>query len=127
MKYSNISSTFLTVQILVHLKFDLQGVSFWNGLYELALTDKNMQVKLGLKMVLECWDREFLGTTTIFQKNNIGWPQQPQSEKVSDISKKLGFWWAISQKGASIEHFGARDEPIIWSRKFFGEIGLLRL
>ena len=61
---------------------ELQGVSFWNGLYKLALTDKNMQVKLGLKMVLECWDREFLGTTIIFQKSGIGWPQQPLTEKV---------------------------------------------
>ena len=60
----------------------IQGVSFWNGLYKLALTDKNMQVKLGLKMVLECWDREFLGTTIIFQKSGIGWPQQPLTEKV---------------------------------------------
>ena len=47
----------------------LQGVSLWNGLYELAMTDIDMQVRFGLKMVLECWDREFLGTTTIFQKN----------------------------------------------------------
>ena len=32
-------------------------------------------------MVLECWDAEFLGTTTIFQKNNISWPQQPPTKK----------------------------------------------
>ena len=49
--------------------FHVQGVSFRNGLYELALTDIDMKVRFGLKMVLECWDREFLGTTTIFQKN----------------------------------------------------------
>ena len=46
----------------------LQGVSFRNGLYELDLTEIDMQVRFGLKMVLECWDREFLGTTIIFQK-----------------------------------------------------------
>ena len=45
-----------------------------------------MQVKFGLKMVLECWDREFLGTTTIFQKNNISWPQQPPTEKVLNFN-----------------------------------------
>ena len=33
-------------------------------------------------MVLECWNREFLGTTTIFQKSSISWPQQPLTEKV---------------------------------------------
>ena len=45
-----------------------------------------MQVKFGLKMVLECWDREFLGTTTIFQKNNISWPQQPPTEKLLNFN-----------------------------------------
>ena len=60
----------------------LQGISYWNGTYELVLTDKDMQVRFGLKMVLECWDREFLGTTTIFQKNDICWPQQPPTELV---------------------------------------------
>ena len=50
-----------------------------------------MQVKFGLKMVLVFSDREFLGTTTIFQKNNINWPQEPPTERVSYISKKLDF------------------------------------
>ena len=50
--------------------------------FEMDLTDENMQVRLGLKMVLECWNRKFLGTTTIFQKSSIGWPQQPLTEKV---------------------------------------------
>ena len=76
----------------------LQGISYWNGTYELALTDKDMQVEIGLNMVLECWDREFFGTTTIFQKNNISWPQQPPTEKVlkfnmifHDSTKKIVF------------------------------------
>ena len=49
-------------------------------------------------MVLECWDREFFGTTTIFQKTNISWPQQPPTEKVlnfnmifHDSTKKIVF------------------------------------
>ena len=45
-----------------------------------------MQVKFGLKMVLECWDREFLGTTTIFQKTNISWPLQPPTERVLNFN-----------------------------------------
>ena len=45
-----------------------------------------MQVKFGLKMVLECCDREFLGTTLIFQKNNISWPQQPPAEKLLNFN-----------------------------------------
>ena len=59
----------------------LQGILFWTGLHELALTDKYIQVRFGLRMILECWDRKFLGTTTIFQKSSIGWPQQPLTEK----------------------------------------------
>ena len=77
----------------------IQGISFWNGLYELALTDKHIQVRFGLKMIQVCWDREFLGTTTIFQKSSIGWPQQPLTEKVlkfnmifHDYSRKIKFF-----------------------------------
>ena len=64
----------------------IQGISYWNGTYELALTDKDMQVEIGLNMVLECWDREFFGITTIFQKNNISWPQQPPTENVLNFN-----------------------------------------
>ena len=41
------------------MKVRIQGISYWIGLYELALMDKDMQVRFGLKMVLECWNREF--------------------------------------------------------------------
>ena len=37
-------------------------------------------------MVLECCNREFLGTTLIFQKNNISWPQQPPKKKVLNFN-----------------------------------------
>ena len=30
-------------------------------------------------------------SSTRFQKSNIGWPQQPQKERVPDISKNLDF------------------------------------
>ena len=33
----------------------------------------------------------FCVSSTSFEKNDIGWPQQPLTEKVSDISKKLDF------------------------------------
>ena len=78
----------------LRLTFDwlyIQGISFRNELYELALRDKDMQVRLGLKMVLECCDREFLGTTTICQKSDISWPQQPLTVRVSYNSEKLYF------------------------------------
>ena len=38
-------------------------------------------------------------TSTSFQKINIGWPQQPPTEKVSDISKKWIFDDPFHRKG----------------------------
>ena len=60
----------------------LQGISHWTGLYELALTDRNMQVKSCLKVVLEFWDDKFLICVLGFLKSNIGWPQQLLTERV---------------------------------------------
>ena len=34
---------------------------------------------------------EFCVSSTSFQKNDIGWPQQPLRERVSDISEKWDF------------------------------------
>ena len=62
--------------------YQVQGISHWTVLYELALKDRNMQVKSCLKVVLECWDDKFLIYILGFQKSNIGWPQQPLTERV---------------------------------------------
>ena len=40
-----------------------------------------------------------LGATAFFQKNNVGWPQQPPTERVSDISEKLNFDDPFYKKG----------------------------
>ena len=58
-------------------------------------------------------------STTSFQKNDIGWPQQPLTERVSDISEKFDFWRSIPQKETCIGHFGARDDPTIRISIFF--------
>ena len=34
---------------------------------------------------------EFCVSSISFQKSNIGWPQQPPTERVSNISEKLDF------------------------------------
>ena len=34
---------------------------------------------------------EICVSSTSFQKNDIGWPQQPPTERVSDISEKWDF------------------------------------
>ena len=90
------------------------------------LADRNIQAKFCLKVVLESWDYIFLGITTSFDKSNIGWPQQPLTVKVWDISEKLDFWWSILQKGTVIGHLGASDNQIIMISNFFDEMRLLR-
>ena len=60
--------------------YKVQGILYWNGVYELALMYKDIQVRFGLQMVLECCDITMLGPTTIFQKSNISWPQQLPKE-----------------------------------------------
>ena len=52
-------------------------------------------------------------SSTSFQKNDIGWPQQPPTERVSDISEKWDFWWSMPQKGTDIGHLGTRDDQTI--------------
>ena len=49
-------------------------------------------------------------SSTSFQKNDIGWPRQPPTEGVSDVSWKLDFWWSIPQKRTSIGNLGPRDD-----------------
>ena len=67
-----------------------------------------------------------LFSSTSFQKNDNGWPQQPPTERVSDISKKLDFSGSIPQKGTGIGHLGARDDQIIRISNYFDEMRLSR-
>ena len=99
--------------------YELQGVSEW--------TDKSKSALRGRKInnFIELWflvASEGLGicvSPTSFQKNDIGWPQQPPTERLSDINEKLDFWWSILQKRDFIGHLGARDDQIIMISKFF--------
>ena len=68
----------------------------------------------------------FCVSSTSFEKNDIGWPQQPLTEKVSDISKKLDFWWFIPWKGTGIGHLDVKDDQTIRISNFFDEMRLLR-
>ena len=58
----------------------LQGISYWNLFYELTLTDRNMQARFYLKVLLKSWGLDIWVSSTNFQKSNIGWPQQPPTE-----------------------------------------------
>ena len=44
---------------------------------------------------LNAWGYDILIFATSFQKSSKGWPQQPPTERVSNISEKLEFWWSI--------------------------------
>ena len=46
-------------EVHIELNMYIQGISHWTVLYELALKDRNMQVKSCLKVVLECRDDKF--------------------------------------------------------------------
>ena len=46
----------------------VQGVPYWSVPFELALTDRNMQVRFFFNVILESWDDIFLGITTSFCK-----------------------------------------------------------
>ena len=64
-------------------------ISYWTGRYELALTDRNMQVKSCLNIALEFWDWEFLVYILGFQKSNISWPHyiyMPAEKRTSILS-----------------------------------------
>ena len=102
----------------------LQGISYWNVKSNLGLTDRNMLVRLCLKVSVWSWVLDIWLSSSNFQKSNIDWPQQPLTEKMPCIGKNLDFWVSIPQKMTIIGHFGAIDDQIIRIGKFFKEVGL---
>ena len=44
----------------------LQGLPWLSALFELSLTERNMDAKIYLKVVLKSWDYDIFGTTTSF-------------------------------------------------------------
>ena len=65
-----------------HLRSFIQGISYWNVLFELTLTDRNMPARICLKVVLITWVWGICVSSTSLKKNYIGWPQQPPREKM---------------------------------------------
>ena len=50
---------------------DVQGPSWQAGFFELALTDRNIQVRFCLKVVLEFWDlRKFADTFSFYEMHS---------------------------------------------------------
>jgi hypothetical protein len=70
----------------------LQGVRGQSGFFNWALTERNIPVRLYLKIFLKSWDVEILIFWTNFQKSNIGWPQQPPIEKVQKLINYISWF-----------------------------------
>ena len=81
---SCLSPAFLTIWILIY-RVSEGKVFFFN----LALRERNIQVRLYLKVVLKSWDVEILIIRINFWKSDIGWPQQPQTEKVQKLKNSF--------------------------------------
>ena len=80
-----------------------------------------------MKISVCSWGLGIWVSSTNFQKNNKGWPQQPPTERVPNISEKLDFWGSNPQQGTCVVHFGGKDDQTIRIRKFFEKKRLLRL
>ena len=65
----------------------------------MALRDRRTNISFDLWCLVASGGVDICISSIGFQKNYIGWPQQPPTERVSDISKKFDFWWSIPQKG----------------------------
>ena len=104
----------------------LQGISYWSVTSKSALRGRRIHNFIELWCLVGSGGLDICVSSTNFQKINIGWPQQPPTEKVSNISEKLDCWWSIPQKGTGIGHLGARDDPTIMFSNFFDEMRLSR-
>ena len=104
----------------------IQGISHWSVQSKSALRGRRIHNFTKLWCLVGSRGLEIWVLSPSFQKSNIGWPQQPPTERVPNISEKLDFWWSIPQKGTVIGHLGAGDDHTIRINKFFDEMRLSR-
>ena len=69
----------------------LQGVSYRRMQSKSALRGRMVNNFIELWCLVASGGVEICVSLTSFQKNDITWPQQPLTERVSDISKRLDF------------------------------------
>ena len=108
-------------------RFKVKGVSEYTEISKSALSGRGINNFIEVWFLVASGGVEICVSSNSFQKNDIGWPQQPPTERVSDVGEKLDFWWSITKKGASVGHFGAGEDPTIritsfflWNRAFEG-------
>ena len=111
------------------LIFDAQKYTVSEGkvfFFNLALTERNMQVKFDLKLSVYSLGLEIWPLSFKFNFGLMGWPQQPPRERVPKFNKIVGFWWSISHWETRIDHFGAMVDGNIKLSNLFCEMRLLR-
>ena len=123
--YAN-SLVFSRAEGIFYVAQYIQGISFRNWLFKLALRDRRTNIVFDLWCLVASGGADICVSSTSFQKNDIGWPQQPPTERVSDISEKFDFWQSIPQKETGSGHLGARDDQTIRISKVFDEMRLSR-
>ena len=104
----------------------VQGVSYWNEWFSMALRCRRINNFIGLRCPVASGGLHICVLSTSFQKKWHGQASTASSGRVSDISEKLDFWWSIPQKGTGIGHLGARDDQTIRISNFFDGMRLLR-
>ena len=85
---------FSMILCLLCSQITLQGFRGQNVFFNLALRERNIEVRLYLKVVLIFWDVDVLINRTNFQKSNLGWPLQPPTGKVQKLKNDISwFHW----------------------------------
>ena len=85
-------------QLVIKIVFQVQGVSHWSVFFNLALRERNIQVRLYLKVVLKFWDVDILIFRTNFWKSNLGCPQQQavlnslQQKRVQNLKNYISWF-----------------------------------
>ena len=105
---------------------EIHRVRVQSVLFNLALTEGNMQVKFDLKLTVYSLGVEIWCLSFEFNFGLMGWPPQPQREKVTKINKTVGFWWSIPHWETRIGHFGAVVDGNIKLSTFLDEMRLSR-
>ena len=97
-----------------------------SGFFNLALTERNMQVKFDLKLSVYSLGLDIWPLSFKFNFGLMGWPQQPPRERVPKINRTEGFRWSIPHWETRMGHFGTMVDGNIKLSNFFCEMRLLR-
>ena len=96
----------------------IHGVRGQKGFFNLALKERNMQLKFDLKLPVYSLGLEIWPLSFKINFGLIGWPPQPPRVRLPKNNEIGDFWWSIPHWETRIGHFGARvDGNIKLSKK----------